>query len=366
VSFERPFFRGPAFSLADWHATSKSSQIAAFAQADWEFVPHATLTGGARVQNEKVSYTFQDNRAAVGSQFFSGSSKDTAVTWKASLRYEFTPDINAFATYATGYKGQTYDLTTGFNRARANAGPIRPEKSRDIEFGIRSRLFDHKLTLNATYFNTTYKNLQAQTIETLSDGSTVFRLTNVGKLGTKGVEVDATVHPIQDLNLTGSVAVLDAKYLDYPVAQCWPMQTAAQGCVGSPTRQNLTGQRAAQSPKLKFSIIGEYTPRLGNNLRGIVQGNWQHQSSVYYVAEDPETFQKAYSIVNVGLGVRDENRKWEVVAFVNNLFDKQYFPSLVNTAGNWGLSASKIGQATQAILPRDFRRYAGIRLGLNY
>jgi len=33
-------------------------------------------------------------------------------------------------------------------------------------------------------------DLQAQTIETLADGTTNFRLTNVGGLNTKGVEVD--------------------------------------------------------------------------------------------------------------------------------------------------------------------------------
>jgi iron complex outermembrane receptor protein len=82
---------------------------------------------------------------------------------------------------------------------------------------------------------------------------------------------------------------------------------------------------------------------------------------VFYVAEDPQTFQPTYDIVNAGLGVRDEDKKWEVVAFVNNLFDTQYFPSLVNTAGNFG---NKL--ATQAIIPRDFRRYGGIRLNLNF
>ncbi len=38
-----------------------------------------------------------------------------------------------FASYSTGYKGQTYDLTTGFNQNRAAAGPIKPERSRDRE-----------------------------------------------------------------------------------------------------------------------------------------------------------------------------------------------------------------------------------------
>jgi len=358
VAFERPFVRGPQFSVANWYATSKSTQVAGFVQADWEFMPKATLTGGARVQNEKIAYTFQDLAANAA---FSGGAEDTAATWRASLRYEFTPDINGFVTYSTGYKGQTYDLTTGFNANRAAAGPIRPEKSRDIEVGLRTQLFDRKLTLNLTYFDTVYRDLQAQTIETLADGTSNFRLTNVGKLGTKGVEIDAMLRPSDVFSLSTSIAVLDAKYLDYAVAQCYPGQTAAQGCTGSPSSQNLTGTTAVQAPKLKFSVSAEYTPRLSENLRGVVQANWQRQSSVYYSARDPEAFQKPYSIVNIGLGVRDEDRKWEVNAFVNNLFDEKYYGSLVNTAGNFGGL-----QATQAVLPRDFRRYGGVRASLNF
>jgi iron complex outermembrane receptor protein len=371
VKFERPFLRGPAFSPANWYATAKSEQLAAFAQVDWEIVPHLILTGGGRVQNEKVSYTFRDNLAvAPAASFFSGHAEDTAGTYRISGRYEVTPDLMFFATYSTGYKGQTYDLTTGFNAARANAGPIKPERSRDKEIGMRAQILDRRVTFNLTYFDTNYKNLQAQTIETIG-GTQNFRLTNVGGLNTKGVELDTSARIGDDLNLTGSVAYLDAKYTSYARAQCYPLQTPALGCVAAvpatpttpaqPAYQVLTGARAVQAPKWKFAIAADYSPSLGGNLKGVVQANWQYQSSVYYVAEDPQTFQKAYSIVNAGLGVRDKDRKWEIVAFVNNLFDVQYYPSLVNTAGNFG---NKI--ATQALLPRDFRRYGGLRLGVNF
>ena len=59
--------------------------------------------------------------------------------------------------------------------------------------------------------------------------------------------------------------------------------------------------------------------------------------------------------------MRDEDRRWEIVGFVNNVFDQQYYSSLVNTAGNFGNQI-----ATQALLPRDFRRYGGVRVGLNF
>ena len=358
VQFNRPFTRGPYFSLANWYATAQSNQYAGFAQADYTVVPGLTLTAGGRVQHERVSYTYRDN--LTGGRF-AGHATDTAGTYRGSVRYDFTPDINAFATYATGYKGQTYDLSTGFNLNRALAGPIRPERSRDRELGVRSQFLDRRLTVNLTLFSTTYRNLQAQTIENLADGSFNYRLTNVGRLTTKGVELESSARVADDLNLSGAVTYLDAKYASFPVAQCYPLQTAAQGCTGSPARQNLTGTRVTQAPQWKFTVSGDYSPSLGHGLRAVAQANWQYQSSIFYAARDPETFQPSFHIVNLGLGVRDEERRWEVVAFVNNVFDQQYYASLVNTAGNFGNNI-----ATQALLPRDFRRYGGIRVGLNF
>ncbi|WP_174296630.1 TonB-dependent receptor [Sphingomonas bacterium] len=359
VSFNRPFVRGPVFSIANWFATAKQRQVAGFAQLDWEIVPRLTLTGGGRVQNEEVAYTYLDR--AANNAFFSGRAQDTAGTYKASVRYEFTPDLSLFVTRATGYKGQTYDLTTGFNANRAAAGPIRPERSRDWEVGARTQFFDRHLTLNVTLFNTDYSNLQAQTIETLADGTSNYRLTNVGGLRTRGVEVESSARLGQDLNVSGAVTYLDAKYTSFPIAQCYALQTAAQGCTGTPARQNLTGMRVSQAPEWKFNVSGDWSPRLADTLRGVAQVNWQYQSSVNYAVDDPQTFQPAFHIVNLGLGVRDGDRRWEVVAFVNNVFDQQYYASLVNTAGNFGNQI-----ATQALLPRDFRRYAGLRLALNY
>ncbi len=225
---------------------------------DWTIVPDLTFTGGGRVQNERVAYTFRDNLAGTS---FAGHASDTAGTYRGTLRYDFSPTVNAFVTYATGYKGQTYDLTTGFNRNRALAGPIKPERSRDKELGIRSQFLDRRLTANVTFFDTNYRDLQAQTIETLADGTSNYRLTNVGKLNTKGIEFEGSMRFNDEFNLGGAVTYLDAKYTQFDVAQCYPLQTAAQAARGRPPA-NLTGTTAIQAPKWKFNANLDYSPHL--------------------------------------------------------------------------------------------------------
>ncbi|WP_333571418.1 TonB-dependent receptor [Sphingomonas sp.] len=361
VGFQRPFKRGPSFSIADWYATSGSRQIAAFGQIDWEFVKNLTATVGGRAQNERVKYTFFDKNLAVPTSW-AGHASDNATTYRLGMQYQATPDVMVFGSYATGYKGQTYDLTTGFNKNRSDAGPIRPETSKDTEIGIRTQFFGRRMTFNVTYFNTDYTDLQAQSIETLPDGSTNFRLTNVGGLNTKGLEFETAARITRELTISGAATYLDATYTSFPFAQCFPAQSLAQGCFdGAPRYQNLTGTRAVQAPEWKASASIDFAPKITDKLNGVLQGSWQYQSSVYYVARDPQTFQGAFSLFNLSAGIREHDRRWEATVFVNNLFDKQYYPSLVNSAGNFNNQL-----ATQAVLPRDFRRYAGIRFGLNY
>ena len=366
IDFSRRFTRGPFFSIANWYATSGSQQEAAFGQLDWEFTPGTTATGGLRYQHERVDYTYRDF-AAAGTPFFSGAATDNFFTYKAGLRHEFTDDLMVYASYATGHKGQTYDLTTGFNAQRASGGPVRPEKSRSYEIGTRTQFFDRRLTLNLTAFLANYRDFQAQGIESFPDGTVNYRLANVGRIRTRGVELDSSLRAMDDLRLGASVAYLDAKITRFPFAQCFPGQTVAQGCNPAvaplPAFQNLAGARPAQSPKWKLSATADYTPALGSSaVKGLLQAAFSYQSRINYsLSQDPETIQGGYGILNLGAGVRSADGRYELVAFVNNVTDQHYTTNLFNSRGTY---SNQI--ATQALLPRDFARYAGVRFSLNY
>jgi iron complex outermembrane receptor protein len=356
----RNFNRGPFFSIASWYGTTSSKQYAGFGQAEYQVLENTSLIGGARVGHYDIGFTFLDR--ANNNGYFHGDNSETYETYRASLQQRFTPDVMAFATFATGYKGQAYDISTGMNLVRQNSGPTKAEKSKDYEIGLKSQLLDHRLTLNATLFTTTFDNFQAQGIETLSDGTSNFRLSNVGKLRTRGVELEGAVRPSSVLNFSGGVTYTDAKILSFPFGQCYPGQTAAQGCTGTPARQNLAGFRPAQAPVWKVSLSGEYTPTLTSSLQGLLQIAYTYQSKFNFgLNNDPETIQNAYGIANLSLGVRSSEGHWEVAGFVNNLFDKLYFFNMNDSFGNQGNA-----QAVQSNLPRDMRRYGGVRASYNF
>ena len=360
LELTRDFTRGPFFSQARWFATNGTKQYASFGQLEFDLLKGTTLIGGVRAGRGEIDYTFRD--IANGGAFFSGADSKTFETYKAGIQQQVAPDVMTFLTYATGFKGQAYDIGTGFNLLRQRTGPVQPETSKDLQFGVKSQFFNRRLTLNVTLFDTKFDNFQAQGIETLPDGTINFRLANVGKLRTRGVEVESSVRLSQTLNITGGATYNDAEITSFPVAQCYPGQSAAQGCLGSPGRQNLAGFRPAQAPEWKVAVSGDFTPRLTDNLNGLLQAAATYQSRINYsISQDPQTEQPGYTIVNLSAGIRQADRRWEIVGFVNNLTNKQYFSNLANSFGNQGSAL-----ATQSYLPRDFRRYGGIRASYNF
>jgi iron complex outermembrane recepter protein len=355
----RRFSRGPLFSLANWYATSDSEVKALFGQADWRFLPRTTATLGARAQDEDIEYTFDDFQNVAS---FSGSSSDTASTYRVGLRQELSDDVMVFASFATGHKGQTYDLTTGFNAQRAAAGPVQPEESKSYELGLKSQLLERRVTLNITAFNVLYDDFQQQGIEQIG-GVQNFRLTNVGSVKTRGVEIETDFQATRQLRLNGAVAYIDAIIDQFPAANCYPGQTAAQGCIGTPARQDLSGQRLPSAPEWKLNIGWDYDRSLGSlPFEGTFSGTYLWQSEQNFsLTQDPETIQDSYGVLSLAAGIRHPDAKYRAEVFVNNVLDKGYAVNGGNQFGNFGSTL-----ATEFQPARDSRRYGGIRLTLAY
>lgn len=66
-------------------------------------------------------------------------------------------------------------------------------------------------------------------------------------------------------------------------------------------------------------------------------------------------------MLNLSAGIRWGGGAWTVRAFVNNVLDEAHAVAIGNQFGNFG------NQQAVDILPgRDFRRYAGVRLAMEF
>ena len=383
---DRAFTRGPNFLVQNWNSQATSKSIGLFAQVDYTLPTNTTITGGVRYNHEKIGVSFDDlrttatpNTCATGNPLCRGTHSDDVLTWKAIVSQELAPQIMAYASVATGYKGFAYDVSSGFNPARVDAalaapgvsgvGPVKAEHSTSYELGLKSRFLDNRVQLNVTGFVTDYNNFQAQSAIIIA-GALQNVLNNVGKLKTQGVEVEFSAKPSEWLRLDASAAYTDAKMTSFLGAQGYSGQLAtAPNCTTAGTGantglcafQNRSGAALPNSPKFKFNLgaVGEFP--FGDDSKAIVTLNYQHQSDVNFdLLGNPLLTQKAYGIFNAGIGA--EFGPFRATVFVNNLFNTHYAGGLSDGFGGLGGSAANPAHVVYQVLPRDSERFFGIKL----
>ena len=379
-----------SLTYSNYLANSKSETYAAFGQGSFDVTQKLTVVGGLRLHHEKLSYSFVDRDAHVTygepgcstntptpSLKISTCNEDSVVTGKAAIQYRFTPGFMIFADYAKGYKGLAYDLTsilttrTPITTAGACLGlpvadcvasrqPVPPETSKAYEVGFKGSFFDRHLTWNMTGFFEDYRNFQAQSRD-LELGQNI--LQSLGKVTSKGVETEVAIYA-GGLTLNGNATYNIARMDEFPSAPCYAAQTAAEGCVGG--RQDLSGKPLSNAPKWNASLTGQYDWRLNEVYGAFVQASYRWQSDVIFnLAQDPDSVQEAYGILNVGAGVQTE--RWKLSVFANNVFDKSYaLTKGRDNAWNFSRTATPATLAVNWKPARDYERYFGVRASVKY
>jgi iron complex outermembrane recepter protein len=412
---DRAFNRGPVVLLANWAGQATSKSLGLFAQVDYTLPTNTTVSGGIRFNNEKIGVSFDNLLTPTAAQLASpaqldagcfkgnnpgcrGTNSDSVITWKFALSQEIAPQIMAYASVARGYKGFAYDVSSGFNPAQVNGalggtgpglngvGPVKAEKSTSYELGFKSRFMDNRVQLNVTGFVTDYNNFQAQSAVTLGNPPALqLVLNNVGKLKTKGVEVEFSAKPSEWLRLDASAAYTDAKMTSFLGAQGYSDQTGAiwngtastlvgnctattGNAVASATNPRVTcgfqdrsGATLPNSPKFKFNLGATGEVPFGDDNKAIITLNYQHQSDVNFdLLGNPLLTQKAYGIFNAGIGA--EFGVFKATVFVNNLFNKHYAGGLSDGFGALGGSGTNPANVIYQVLPRDSERFFGLKL----
>ncbi|ANU08511.1 TonB-dependent receptor [Paraurantiacibacter namhicola] len=185
-----------------------------------------------------------------------GRTRDSEFTYTIRLNYDMG-DFNFYATYATGFKASSVNLSRDSRPFPSDRNAIianglnlnnltfisrfaEPEKSRVIEAGVKANLGD--ISANLTVFDQEIEGFQSNLFT-----GTGFALLNAGKQSTFGVEFDGVAN-FGDLTLTGAVTYLDPVYDDF--------RASALG--------DLSGQRPAGIPEFTVVVSAQYEARLGN------------------------------------------------------------------------------------------------------
>ncbi|HEV8025773.1 MAG TPA: TonB-dependent receptor [Stellaceae bacterium] len=334
-----------AETKVDTDPTTNSAAL--FSQANWHISDRWTLTGGVRETFEQdtihiLQYPVIDPASTPPASLGFFTASDTIRNWSLSglisPSYKITQDVLAYLSLSHGAKAGGFNSPavpafSGATFLPVSTLVVYPEKADDVELGVKSTLFDHRLTLNADAFLTRVTDYQANTTIPLANGGNVSELLNVGAVTSKGFEVDAVARPIVGLSIVASGSYDLAQYQSFRNAPAVEGATAAS--------QDLSGRPVVGAPKWTASASGTYTWPVAAETAAYVTAEYAYKSAQYGFIDD-SSFSRlnAYGIANFRVGTNIADR-YDVALWVQNAFNTANFYSTSTvTSGLGGYTAA--------------------------
>lgn len=319
-----------------------------------------TITGGLRYTKEHKDYTFVRKNWSGGklTDIFGVGALDgtvanyngSRVDWRLSVDYRFSPEVLAYATVSTGFKGGGVTARP-FSRNQAVNGTFTPETLTAYEIGLKTDLFDRKVRLNLSGFVNDYKNIQlpladCSVLDGVPIGTDPLPCAAIGNAGDGkmwGVEAELSAHPVEGLDIDGTLSWIDGEWKRIGVTVGRSIQLADP--IVTPHWRGSFGIQY----RIPVEGHGSLTPRFDLAYTG-------KQSIGRLSGTRPLDYNPSYAVGNARITWKNEGEDLAVSLEVQNLFDKYYFlplrfQALYASAGTaysnvgrpreWALSVSK-------------------------
>ncbi|OCC23774.1 hypothetical protein MB02_10395 [Croceicoccus estronivorus] len=353
---------GPASVSGDRVMSNDTEAYAGYVQGDFHITDKLTFTAGIRYTDEHKTIGFKPNdnplprSSAINQPFDTQDLIDAGIpvelnakkwTPRFALQYEFTPDLNIFASATRGFKSGGWNARAYYAEG---AVAFYPETIWSYEGGIRSEWFDRKLRVNLTgfYFMDYDQQLPGGGLNPLTN--TITYLTrNVADLENYGLEAEITVRPTRGLNIYWSFGLQHAQYKNPNQATLDQIDNCLNGVtvnncnagIVTPDGQIATPTRA---PDFTSTLGASYEAELGGGFTLTPSVNWRYTSETWVsTSNDVRGYQKGYSLFNGGITLKSDSG-WSIGAECSNCFDKTYRTSYLiypylNAPGTWMVRA---------------------------
>ncbi|MCS3530463.1 TonB-dependent siderophore receptor [Chryseobacterium sp. JUb7] len=238
------------------------------------------------------------------------SSSDQSISPKVGLIYAPNDNLSVFATYTNSFVANTGRLR--------NDEALTPTNIDQYEVGAKKNLWNNALAINLTVYQILYRNYYQVALNDAGQQLDPNGLIKdfAGKMRSRGVELDITGNPTENLSIIGGVSYNNSVYLDTPEAFGY-----------------VENQRLVRTPATTASASVFY--KFTNYVKGLKIG-----AGIYYIGDriagwnDTKTGSnslasrngvsrmfdlKDYTTVSLSLGY--EWKKFMIQGKVGNLFD---------------------------------------------
>ena len=235
--------------------------------------------------------------------------EDDELIYTGKIGYEVNPDISTYASFTHGYKSGGFNLDS-----TAAIGGADPRFASEIvdafELGMKSKLWDGRITFNVAGFLEKFENFQV-----LEFTGAQFQTFNVPKAQSMGVEIESSGRITDNFSFNAGLTLLEAKYPD--------------DCAGTQTSANVTalcGNTLTNAPKVVGILGGTYEGDLTENYTYFLNASLRYEGdrrtstqaqNVNTGAAVPFDIQAAHTKINLRAGIGGDD--WSLEAWATNV-----------------------------------------------
>ena len=362
----------PPLCLGCGFRANNNDSWSVFSDITWHATEQLDLTVGFRYTEDDIKARverlnlFRGPRLADMPVFNAGDTFDD-FTPRFSVGWQATDDMRLYGTVSRGYKAGGYTLDFNSADGAPNRGIINErfdeETLWNYEIGLRSEWFDRRLRLNISAFYLEWDDLQLETFFFTVPGdatSNIQKTINVEEAEAKGFELELAAAPAERFLITAGLGYTDSEINSDDFAR-----------ISGNLTVSLKDRTLPRAPEWTWNMGMHYSwPWNGNEM--YISGEWIYRDSQFSTIEDTTYRQTSgvavpanpllpatgdnvlavmpdrsdgfpfrspdYHLVNIRAGVII-NETWELNAYVNNVFDEEYF---TGTGENFGLSGFRL------------------------
>ena len=272
------------------------------------------LLGNPNLQPVVANGSFSLNAADTGFAYAVESQRQSNFAFRANLDWTPSDNVLVYALIARGYKSGLFPTLAASTVTQLT--PVNQEQLTDYEGGIKLNMFSRSLQFNGAVYYYDYVNRQVYgQVADLIFG-TLPRVVNIPKSEVYGFNGDVTWRLAATTTLRSGVSLLHSQI----------KQFVGYNELGVVQDQKGTPLPMAPSFQVFASAAHDVNFSNGWGAELEVDGSYQSKSNSF-IGGLPDFEIKAYGLVNASVTFHDPDRKWLVMAYIQNIGSTYYWTS---------------------------------------
>ena len=305
----RPTSAGHPATFSFLADDNENTAYAVFGQLNYDMTDQFELSLALRYD--------EDERVQTTSPYHTGGPTNDrrAATFdklqpKVTLRYQATPDVNAFGSYSEGFRSGQFNQT-GTAAAAVAAGidgvfdVVGQEETRAFELGLKSQLLNGLASLNLALFGTEVDGQQYFLFFAPTSSQV---LAGIDRVDLFGGEAEFRFAIRGGWEVYAAYAFTDSEIKEYSVNSAF------------------VGNKAPYVPERTINLGFQYRGALTDWLDVFVRADYEQRGKQYW-DPDNSSARNAVNLINFRAGV--ESDRWALKAWSKNLGDERYLAEYV-------------------------------------